>query len=89
MMPQTILPFKLETTDEQFTPHGGLALFGEFLHAMNVPRQLNAALPAPGSHVGYHAAQYIIKVTHFFSTAQNKIGGFLHNQLGRTEELAM
>ena len=46
-MPQTVLPFKLDTTDEQLTAHGGLALFGEFLHAMTVPRQLNAALPAP------------------------------------------
>ena len=59
MMPQTILPFKLEPTDEQLTAHGGLALFGEFLHAMNVPRQLNAALPAPGSRVGYHPASTI------------------------------
>jgi len=23
MMPQTVLPFKLETTDEQLTAHGG------------------------------------------------------------------
>ncbi len=59
MMPQTILPFKLEPTDEQLTAPGGLALFGEFLHAMNVPRQLNAALPAPGSRVGYHPASTI------------------------------
>jgi len=59
MMPHTVLPFKLEPTDEQLTAHGGLALFGEFLHAMNVPRQLNAALPAPGSRIGYHPAQFV------------------------------
>jgi len=59
MMPQTVLPFKLETTDEQLTAHGGLALFGEFLHAMNVPRQLDAFLPAPGSRVGYHPSQFV------------------------------
>ncbi len=47
-MPQTVLPFKLDTTDEQLTAHGGLALFGEFLQAMNVPQQLDAALPTPG-----------------------------------------
>ncbi len=58
-MPQTVLPFKLEATDEQLTAHGGLALFGEFLHAMHVPQQLNAALPAPGSRIGYHPSQFV------------------------------
>jgi hypothetical protein len=38
-MPQTVLPFKLEATDEQLTAHGGLALFGEFLdHTENMVR---------------------------------------------------
>ncbi len=59
MLPQTVLPFKLEPTDEQLTAHGGLALFGEFLHAMKVPRPLNAAWPAPGSRVGYHPAKFV------------------------------
>jgi len=58
-MPQTVLPFKLATTDEQLTAHGGLALFGEFLQAMNLPSQLDAALPAPGSRVGYHPSQFV------------------------------
>lgn len=58
-MPQTVLPFKLDTTDEPLTAHGGLALFGEFLHAMNIPRQLDASLPAPGSRVGYNPTQFV------------------------------
>jgi len=58
-MPQTVLPFKLEATDEQLTAHGGLTLFGEFLHAMHVPQQLDAALPAPGSRIGYHPSQFV------------------------------
>jgi len=58
-MAQTVLPFKLDRTEEQFTAHGGLALFGEFLHAMNVHRQLDASLPAPGSRVGYHPSQFV------------------------------
>ncbi len=58
-MPQTVLPFKLEATDEPLTAHGGLALFGEFLQAMHVPRQLDAALSAPGSRVGYHPSQFV------------------------------
>jgi hypothetical protein len=59
LMSQTVLPFKLEATDEQLTAHGGLALFGEFLQAMNVPQQLNAFLPAPGSRIGYHPSQFV------------------------------
>ena len=59
MLPQTVLPFKLAPTDEQLTAHGGLVLFGEVLQAMNAPRQLNAALPAPGSRIGYHPAQFV------------------------------
>ncbi len=43
MMPQTFLPFKLETTNEQPTAYGALALFGKFLPAMNVHRQLDAS----------------------------------------------
>lgn len=58
-MTQTVLPFKLDTTDEKLTAHGGLALFGEFLHAVNLPSQLDAALPAPGSCVGYHPSQFV------------------------------
>jgi len=59
MMPQTFLPFKLETTNEQPTAYGALALFGKFLPAMNGPQQLNAALPAPGSRFGVPPAQFV------------------------------
>jgi len=54
-----VLPFKLEPTDAQVTAHGGLALFVEFLHAMNVSRQLDAALPAPGSRIGSSPSQFV------------------------------
>ncbi len=49
MMAQTVLPFKGDTTDEKLTAHGGLALFGEFLQAMHLPRQLDEALPGLGA----------------------------------------
>lgn len=58
-MTQSILPFKLETTSERITPHGGLSLFGEFLHAMDVPGQINRSLPQPGSGAGYAPAQFV------------------------------
>ena len=59
MMTQNILPFKLETTTEHITPHGGLSLFGEFLHAMNLPNQINRAMPEPGSGAGYKPSQFV------------------------------
>ncbi len=59
MMPQTVLPFKLDTTTDCLTPHGGLVLFGEFLHAMDLRRQIDAAVPGPGSAVGYQPARFV------------------------------
>ncbi len=59
MMTQTVLPFKCDTTDEKLTAHGGLALFGEFLQAMHLPRQLDEALPGPESRVGYHPSKFV------------------------------
>jgi hypothetical protein len=41
MMPQTILPFKLEKTQDKVASHAGLALFGEFIQAMDVHRQID------------------------------------------------
>ena len=59
MMPQTVLPFKLEITQEQLTAHAGLALFGEFMHALDVPGQIEKALPKPGSGAGYRPSQFL------------------------------
>lgn len=58
-MSQTVLPFKLEITQEQVTSHGGLALFGEFLHAMRVLEQIDNALPKPGSGAGYQPSRFV------------------------------
>lgn len=58
-MPQRVLPFKLETTQDEITPHAGLALFGEYVHAMNIPNEVNNKLPKPGSGRGYQPAQFI------------------------------
>jgi len=35
------------------TPHAGLAVFGEFLHALGMPGRLDETLPRPGSVRGY------------------------------------
>ncbi len=58
-MLQRVLPFKLEITNDKITPHAGLLLFGEFLHAMNIPAEINSNLPKPGSGRGYAPSQFV------------------------------
>jgi len=62
MVSQTVLPFKLASTDETLTAQAGLALFGEYCHALGVPAWLDAALPAPGSGAGYAASSHALSV---------------------------
>jgi len=59
MLNQTILPFKLETTEDALTAHGGLALFGEFCAALKLGQEINRHLPAPGSGKGFHPGVYV------------------------------
>ena len=60
MVTQTVLPFKLGITTDAITAHAGLVLFGEFLHALRLPRALDEALPGPGSGVGYQPSQFVV-----------------------------
>ena len=46
---QTVLPFKLEATDEMLTANAGLALFGEFIQGLGFSRWLEQEMPKPGS----------------------------------------
>ena len=59
-MAQKVLPFKLETTNDVITPHAGLAVFGEFIHATDVINQINRELPAPGSNRGYLPSLFVV-----------------------------
>jgi hypothetical protein len=59
MFAQSVLPFKLEITRDEITPHAGLAMFGEFAQAMGVPSLLDRALPGPGSGAGYRPSQFV------------------------------
>src|SRR3989304_3176499 len=56
----TVLPFKLEITRDVVTAHAGLALFGEFVHALKLPGLLDEALPAPGSPAGYQPSRFVL-----------------------------
>jgi hypothetical protein len=53
MIQQTIFPFKIETTKERLTAHGGLALMAEFNHGIGLRELTDQLLPAPGSNRGY------------------------------------
>lgn len=56
---QTVLPFKLEATEEMLTANAGLALFGEFVRGVGFSRWLAQEMPKPGSGRGYEADAYV------------------------------
>ena len=58
MVSQTVLPFKLEATQDTITAQAGLILFGEYLQAMCLPSQLDRELPGPSNPVGYKPSAY-------------------------------
>jgi len=58
-MAQTVLPFKLEATEEMLTANAGLALFGEFIRGLGLSRWLAQEMPKPGSGRGYEANAYV------------------------------
>ncbi len=59
MIRQTVLPFKVEKTDDTMTPHGGLALVGEFTVGTGALKIIDRHLPKPGSEVGYKPSEYV------------------------------
>lgn len=62
MLSQTVLPFKLESTDETLTAQAGLVLFGEYCRALGVGKWLDQELPAPGSGAGYAASSHALSL---------------------------
>jgi hypothetical protein len=59
MIQQTVLPFKLEMTNDLITSHAGLALLGEFAFGLGLPKMVNRELPSPGSGSGYRASEHV------------------------------
>ena len=53
MLQQTIFRFKIETTTERLTAHGGLALMAEFNHGIGLRELTDQYLPSPGSNRGF------------------------------------
>jgi len=59
MIAQTLFPFKLETTREKLTAHGGLALMAEFNHGLGIRELANKYLPHPQSNRGFIPSVYV------------------------------
>ena len=59
MLRQSLLPFKLEATDESLTS-AGLVLFGEFLKSLNLQSWIDRGFGRAGSGAGYPASSYVI-----------------------------
>jgi len=47
MIRQTVLPFKLQRSDETLTAHGGLALLAEYNHGLGLRTLAEQYLPGP------------------------------------------
>lgn len=63
MIHQTVLPFKLETTNENLTSRGGLALLAEFNHGIGLRELTDKHLPKPGSNRGFAASVFVDTLT--------------------------
>ena len=59
MIQQTVFPFKIETTKERLTAHGGLALMAEFNHGIGLRDLADRYLPAPGSNRGFNPSAIV------------------------------
>src|SRR5512143_998620 len=59
MIQQTIFPFKIKTTKERLTAHGGLALMAEFNHGIGLRELTDRYLPGPGSNRGFDPSEMV------------------------------
>jgi len=58
-MTQTILNFKLQSTNEKLTPRTGVAILGEYLKGMKLESLCNTHLPKAKRNNGYSAFEFI------------------------------
>jgi hypothetical protein len=59
MIQQTIFSFKIETTKEKLTAHGGLALMAEFNHGIGLRDLTDQYLLGPGSNWGFDPSEIV------------------------------
>jgi hypothetical protein len=58
-MPQTILKFGLESTNEKLTPRTGIAILGEYLKGMKLESLCNTNIPLAKHPNGYSPFEFI------------------------------
>jgi len=58
-MTQTILKFKLESTNEKLTPRTGVAILGEYLKGIGFENFCNKNLPLSNHHRAYSPFEFI------------------------------
>ena len=58
-MPQTVLNFSIESTDESITPRAGSIVLGEYFHAIGLPELIEDHLPQPRSAKGYRPSFFL------------------------------
>lgn len=61
-MTQTVMGFKLERSEEEITPYGGLGLYGELYKAVGMEKGVKRQMPEPGSGAGYEANSYVCSI---------------------------
>lgn len=59
MIQQSVFAFKIETTKERLTAHGGLALMAEFNHGIGLRELTSQYLPVPGSNRGFDPSEIV------------------------------
>jgi hypothetical protein len=59
MIRQAVLDFKIESTEEELTAHGGLVLLAEYNHGLGLRQLSDRYLPAPGSNRGYAPSAFV------------------------------
>jgi hypothetical protein len=59
MIRQTVLPFKMERTEEKVTARSGLALYAEFMRGMKLEELVERHMAGPRSGRGFKAISYI------------------------------
>ena len=65
-MKQTILPFKVETTEDLITPNAGLSIYLELYRSAKINRDVRELFPKPGSAKGFHANVYTLSILMLF-----------------------
>jgi hypothetical protein len=59
MIRQTILPFKVDLTNDLITSHAGLSLFAEFAIGCGFSNLIDKHVPGPGSGAGFRASEHV------------------------------